>query len=55
MNNLNQAAGGVDESHQSIRLLKDLQVSVLQLQGVTDPKRFAQLQENYDVRLTQLS
>jgi len=55
MSNLNQAAASVDESHQSIRLLKDLQVSVLQLQGVTDPKRFAQLQEDYDVRLMQLS
>jgi methyl-accepting chemotaxis protein len=55
MSNLNQAAASVDESHQSIRLLKDLQVSVLQLQGVNDPRRFAQLQETYDRRLSELS
>jgi len=55
MNNLNHAANAVDDSHQSIRLLKDLQVSVLQLQGVTDAKRFVQLQEEYDSRLNQLA
>jgi len=55
MNNLNQAASGVDESHTSIRLLKDLQVSVLQLQGVTDSKRFVQVQQSYHARLIQLA
>ena len=53
--NLNSAAKQVGDLHQSTELLKDLQVSVLQLQGTSDSQGFVNLQEDYDTQLTALS
>ena len=55
LNNLNSAAKQVGDLHQSTELLKDLQVSVLQLQGTSDSQGFVNLQEDYDTQLTALS
>lgn len=53
--NLDSAANSVDQFNQNIRLLKNLQVSVLQLEEGAANSRFVQLQQDYDAKLTQLS
>ncbi|NQZ33567.1 MAG: methyl-accepting chemotaxis protein [Oceanospirillaceae bacterium] len=53
--NLDGAANSVDQFNQNIRLLKNLQVSVLQLEEGAANSRFVQLQQDYDGQLTQLS
>ena len=47
INDLESSASRVDQLNQSIRLLKNLQVSVLQLHGGAENKLFVQLKQDY--------
>ncbi|MEH6445788.1 MAG: methyl-accepting chemotaxis protein [Oceanospirillaceae bacterium] len=55
LNDLDSAASRVDQLNQNIRLLKNIQVSVLQLNESVESKGFSQLQQDYDRQLSDLS
>ena len=55
LGNLKQAASRVDHLNHNVRLLSNLQVSVLQLNGGKDARLFAKLQHQYAGTLSQIT
>ncbi|MCJ8339498.1 MAG: methyl-accepting chemotaxis protein [Pseudomonadales bacterium] len=55
LGNLKQAASRVDHLNYNVRLLNNLQVSVLQLKGGKDARLFAKLQHKYAGALSQIT